>query len=86
MVNLHITLGFLRGLFEWDLLSAGSSLINLALGFRLQNKHQCITQGLAFLHNNLQLDENNQVSGQSHSQVFSVAIIIDSSVDNRRAC
>ncbi|KAI4378286.1 hypothetical protein MLD38_015784 [Melastoma candidum] len=43
-------------------LCVGSSLINLALGFRLQNKHQCITQGLAFLYNNLQLDENNQES------------------------
>jgi len=40
---------------------AGTSLINLALGFRLQNKHQCITQGLAFLFKNLQQSENSQV-------------------------
>ncbi|KAK9283706.1 hypothetical protein L1049_011956 [Liquidambar formosana] len=41
-------------------LSVGTALINLALGFRLQNKHQCLTQGLAFLHNNLRLCENSQ--------------------------
>ncbi|KAK6919823.1 Tetratricopeptide repeat [Dillenia turbinata] len=41
-------------------LCAGSSLINLALGFRLQNKHQCLVQGLAFLYNNLQLSEHSQ--------------------------
>uniref|UniRef100_A0A0A0LGB1 General transcription factor 3C polypeptide 3 n=1 Tax=Cucumis sativus TaxID=3659 RepID=A0A0A0LGB1_CUCSA len=41
-------------------LCVGSSLINLALGFRLQNKHQCVAQGLAFLYKNLKLCDNNQ--------------------------
>ncbi|KAI9383781.1 hypothetical protein POPTR_013G128900v4 [Populus trichocarpa] len=41
-------------------LCAGTALINLTLGFRLQNKHQCLAQGLAFLYNNLQLTENSQ--------------------------
>lgn len=41
-------------------LCAGTALINLALGLRLQNKHQCVMQGLAFLHNNLRLCTNNQ--------------------------
>lgn len=45
---------------------AGSALINLALGFRLQNKHQCLTQGLAFLYNNLRICENSQVCFSSH--------------------
>ncbi|KAL3513257.1 hypothetical protein ACH5RR_025974 [Cinchona calisaya] len=41
-------------------LCAGTALINLALGHRLQNKHQCVLQGLAFLHNNLHLCRNSQ--------------------------
>ncbi|KAH9622913.1 hypothetical protein KSS87_016470 [Heliosperma pusillum] len=41
-------------------LCAGTALINLALGHRLQNKHQCVAQGLAFLYNNLRICENNQ--------------------------
>ncbi|KAI3726599.1 hypothetical protein L1987_66397 [Smallanthus sonchifolius] len=41
-------------------LCAGTALINLALGFRLHNKHQCVLQGLAFLYNNLRLSENSQ--------------------------
>lgn len=41
-------------------LCVGTSLINLALGFRLQNKHQCLAQGLAFLYNNSRLCENSQ--------------------------
>ncbi|KAK2648210.1 hypothetical protein Ddye_015699 [Dipteronia dyeriana] len=41
-------------------LCVGTALINLALGFRLQNKHQCIAQGLAFLYNNVRLCENSQ--------------------------
>ncbi|XP_031255511.1 general transcription factor 3C polypeptide 3 isoform X2 [Pistacia vera] len=41
-------------------LCVGTALINLALGFRLQNKHQCLAQGLAFLHKNLQLCDNSQ--------------------------
>ncbi|CAK7340075.1 unnamed protein product [Dovyalis caffra] len=41
-------------------LCVGTALINLTLGFRFQNKHQCLAQGLAFLYNNLQLTENSQ--------------------------
>ncbi|KAL9661196.1 hypothetical protein QQ045_026018 [Rhodiola kirilowii] len=41
-------------------LCVGSALINLTLGFRLQNKHQCIAQGLAFLYQNLLLCKNSQ--------------------------
>ncbi|KAI4356966.1 hypothetical protein L6164_000943 [Bauhinia variegata] len=41
-------------------LCVGTSLINLALGFRLQNKHQCVVQGLAFLYNNLRICGNSQ--------------------------
>lgn len=41
-------------------LCVGTALVNLALGFRLQNKHQCVAQGLAFLYNNLSLCENSQ--------------------------
>ncbi|KAL2329125.1 hypothetical protein Fmac_022552 [Flemingia macrophylla] len=43
-------------------LCVGTALINLALGFRLQNKHQCAVQGLAFLYNNLRICENSQES------------------------
>ncbi|XP_050223397.1 uncharacterized protein LOC126673340 [Mercurialis annua] len=45
-------------------LCVGTSLLNLALGFRLQNKHHCLTQGLSFLYKNLQLAESSQVSLQ----------------------
>ncbi|KAF2317273.1 hypothetical protein GH714_019262 [Hevea brasiliensis] len=45
-------------------LCVGTAFINLALGFRLQNKHQCVAQGLSFLYNNLRLAENSQVSLQ----------------------
>ncbi|KAA8542716.1 hypothetical protein F0562_023785 [Nyssa sinensis] len=41
-------------------LCVGTALINLALDIRLQNKHQCVAQGLAFLYNNLQLCGNSQ--------------------------
>ncbi|XP_044463688.1 general transcription factor 3C polypeptide 3 isoform X2 [Mangifera indica] len=41
-------------------LCVGTALINLALGFRLQNKHHCLAQGLAFLYKNLQLCDNSQ--------------------------
>nr|KAJ0210758.1 hypothetical protein LSAT_V11C400208630 [Lactuca sativa] len=41
-------------------LCAGTALINLALGLRLHNKHQCVLQGLAFLYNNLRLSDNSQ--------------------------
>ncbi|KAI8526489.1 hypothetical protein RHMOL_Rhmol12G0001200 [Rhododendron molle] len=41
-------------------LCVGTALINLALGLRLQNKHRCLLQGLAFLYNNLRLCESSQ--------------------------
>ncbi|XP_021800155.1 general transcription factor 3C polypeptide 3-like [Prunus avium] len=41
-------------------LCVGTALINLALGHRLQNRHQCVAQGLAFLYKNLQLCEFSQ--------------------------
>ncbi|XP_055832295.1 uncharacterized protein LOC129901198 isoform X2 [Solanum dulcamara] len=41
-------------------LCVGSALINVALGFRLQNKHQCVLQGISFLYNNLRLSGNRQ--------------------------
>ncbi|TQD85392.1 hypothetical protein C1H46_029080 [Malus baccata] len=41
-------------------LCVGTALVNLALGHRLQNRHQCVAQGLAFLHSNLQLCEFSQ--------------------------
>ncbi|KAJ8557801.1 hypothetical protein K7X08_004567 [Anisodus acutangulus] len=41
-------------------LCVGSALINVSLGFRLQNKHQCVLQGMAFLYNNLRLSGNRQ--------------------------
>ncbi|KZV26794.1 general transcription factor 3C polypeptide 3 [Dorcoceras hygrometricum] len=43
-------------------LCAGTALINLALGHRLQNKHQAVLQGLSFLHNNARLCKDNQES------------------------
>ncbi|CAL5212588.1 unnamed protein product [Lathyrus oleraceus] len=43
-------------------LCVGTALINLALGLRLQNKHQCLIQGLAFLYNNARICENSQES------------------------
>lgn len=41
-------------------LCVGTALINLTLGFRLQNKHQCLAQGFAFLYNSLRLSKNSQ--------------------------
>ncbi|XP_010679206.2 uncharacterized protein LOC104894626 isoform X2 [Beta vulgaris subsp. vulgaris] len=41
-------------------LCTGTALVNLALGLRLQNKHHCVTQGLAFLYNNLRICKNSQ--------------------------
>ncbi|GFS44317.1 tetratricopeptide repeat (TPR)-containing protein [Actinidia rufa] len=41
-------------------LSMGSTLINLAFDIRLQNKHQCVAQGLAFPYNHLRLCGNSQ--------------------------
>lgn len=35
-------------------------MINLALGLRLQNKHQCVVQGFAFLYNYLRICNNSQ--------------------------
>ncbi|KAI3831141.1 hypothetical protein MKW92_036537 [Papaver armeniacum] len=41
-------------------LCLGTALINLALGFRLQNKHQCLAQGFAFLFSNVRISESSQ--------------------------
>ncbi|KAG8386514.1 hypothetical protein BUALT_Bualt03G0156400 [Buddleja alternifolia] len=41
-------------------LCVGTSLINLAFGHRLQNKHQSILQGLTFLYNNSRICEDSQ--------------------------
>lgn len=41
-------------------LCVGTALINLALGFRLQNKNQCVVQGFAFLYNYLRICDNSQ--------------------------
>lgn len=41
-------------------LCVGSALINLALGFRLQNKNQCIVQAFAFFYQYLRLCGNSQ--------------------------
>ncbi|TVU44834.1 hypothetical protein EJB05_04295 [Eragrostis curvula] len=41
-------------------LCVGTALINLALGFRLQNKNQCIVHGFAFLYKYLRLCGNSQ--------------------------
>lgn len=40
---------------------SGTALISLALGFRLQNKNQCIVQAFAFLYRYLRLCDNSQV-------------------------
>ncbi|CAN1266231.1 General transcription factor 3C polypeptide 3 [Linum perenne] len=61
-------------------LCAGSALINLTLGFRLQNKHQGVAQGLAFLHNNLRLTENSQEAlyniARAYQQVGMVTLAV----------
>ncbi|XP_071728175.1 uncharacterized protein [Rutidosis leptorrhynchoides] len=51
-------------------LCVGSALINLALGLRLDNKNQCVLQGLAFLYNNLRLSGNNQEALYNLARAF----------------
>ncbi|XP_021717390.1 general transcription factor 3C polypeptide 3-like isoform X3 [Chenopodium quinoa] len=51
-------------------LYVGTALINLALRHRLQNKHQCVAQGLAFLYNNLRLCENSQEALYNIARAF----------------
>ncbi|CAH8381300.1 unnamed protein product [Eruca vesicaria subsp. sativa] len=41
-------------------LCVGAALINLALGFRLKNRHECLAQGFAFLYNNIRICSNSQ--------------------------
>lgn len=41
-------------------LCVGAALINLALGFRLKNRHECLAQGFAFLYNNIRICGNSQ--------------------------
>lgn len=43
-------------------LCVGTALINLALGFRVKNKNQCVAQGFAFLYNYQRLCQNSQES------------------------
>ncbi|CAH8386984.1 unnamed protein product [Eruca vesicaria subsp. sativa] len=38
----------------------GAALINLALGFRLKNRHECLAQGFAFLYKNIRICSNSQ--------------------------
>ncbi|ESQ37261.1 hypothetical protein EUTSA_v10002713mg [Eutrema salsugineum] len=40
-------------------LCVGAASINLALGFRLKNRLECLAQGFAFLYNNLRICSNN---------------------------
>ncbi|MED6158675.1 hypothetical protein PIB30_034919 [Stylosanthes scabra] len=51
-------------------LCVGTALINLALGLRLTNKHQCVVQGLAFLYNNLRICDNSQESLYNIARAF----------------
>ncbi|KAK6157576.1 hypothetical protein DH2020_011824 [Rehmannia glutinosa] len=48
-------------------LCVGTALINLALGHRLQNKHQAVLQGLAFLYN------NSRICGDSQEAFYNIA-------------
>ncbi|KAL0324808.1 UNVERIFIED_CONTAM: Transcription factor tau subunit sfc4 [Sesamum radiatum] len=48
-------------------LCAGTALINLVLGLRLQNKHQTLLQGLAFLYN------NSRLCGDSQEALYNIA-------------
>ncbi|KAI3465484.1 hypothetical protein Pfo_022147 [Paulownia fortunei] len=48
-------------------LCVGTSLVNLALGHRLQNKHQAVLQGLAFLYN------NSRLCGDSQEALYNIA-------------
>uniref|UniRef100_A0A1D1YWF8 General transcription factor 3C polypeptide 3 n=2 Tax=Anthurium amnicola TaxID=1678845 RepID=A0A1D1YWF8_9ARAE len=41
-------------------LCVGTALINLALGFRLKNKHLCVMQGIAFLNNYQRICHSSQ--------------------------
>ncbi|XP_062019613.1 uncharacterized protein LOC133736186 [Rosa rugosa] len=51
-------------------LCAGTALINLAHGHRLQNKHHCIAQGFAFLYNNLRVCKSSQEALYNIARAF----------------
>ncbi|KAL6210384.1 hypothetical protein ACLB2K_015617 [Fragaria x ananassa] len=51
-------------------LCAGTALINLAHGHRLQNKHHCIAQGFAFLYNNLRVCKSSQEAMYNIARAF----------------
>lgn len=51
-------------------LCAGTALINLAHGHRLQNKHHCVAQGFAFLYNNLRVCKNSQEALYNLARAF----------------
>eukprot|EP00252_Welwitschia_mirabilis_P015952 TRINITY_DN35372_c0_g1_i1.p1 TRINITY_DN35372_c0_g1~~TRINITY_DN35372_c0_g1_i1.p1 ORF type:complete len:936 (-),score=195.07 TRINITY_DN35372_c0_g1_i1:201-3008(-) len=51
-------------------LCVGTSFINLALGFRINNKNQCVVQGFAFLYNYQRLCNNNQESNYNLARAY----------------
>lgn len=51
-------------------LCVGTSFINLALGFRVNNKNQCVLQGFAFLHNYQRLCNSNQESNYNLARAY----------------
>ncbi|KAF3777926.1 General transcription factor 3C polypeptide 3, partial [Nymphaea thermarum] len=51
-------------------LCVGTALINLALGLRVQNKNQCVAQGLAFLYNYQHLSQNSQEALYNIARAF----------------
>ncbi|GLJ14841.1 hypothetical protein SUGI_0241430 [Cryptomeria japonica] len=51
-------------------LCVGTSFINLALGFRVNNRNQCVVQGFAFLYNYQRLCKNNQESNYNLARAY----------------
>ncbi|KAH9314691.1 hypothetical protein KI387_023318, partial [Taxus chinensis] len=51
-------------------LCVGTSFINLALGFRVNNRNQCVVQGFAFLYNYKRLCKNNQESNYNLARAY----------------
>ncbi|AQK50194.1 tetratricopeptide repeat (TPR)-containing protein [Zea mays] len=51
-------------------LCVGTALISLALGFRLQNKNQCIVQAFAFLYRYLRLCDNSQEASYNIARAY----------------
>ncbi|KAL9171749.1 hypothetical protein ABFS82_03G001400 [Erythranthe guttata] len=61
-------------------LCAGTALINLALGLRLQNKHQTVLQGLSFLFKNAQICGNSQESLYNIARAYHHIGLVDLAV------